>query len=54
VNGGKEGKCQGIEGSANVNDVWVWMWPHITFCTISNYDILSFFLSFNRFSPSDL
>jgi hypothetical protein len=44
VNGGKEGKGQGIEGSANGNDVWVWMRPHIGFCTIRNYDLLSFFL----------
>jgi hypothetical protein len=34
VNGGKKGKCQEIEGSANANDVWVWMSPHIGFCTI--------------------
>jgi hypothetical protein len=34
VNGGKKGKSQGIEGSANTNDVWVWMRPHIGFCTI--------------------
>jgi hypothetical protein len=34
VNGGKKGKSQGIEGSANPNDVWVWMRPHIVFCTI--------------------
>jgi hypothetical protein len=44
VNGGKKGKSQEIEGSANVNDVWVWMRPHIRFCTISNCDIISFFL----------
>jgi hypothetical protein len=44
VNGGKEGKGQGIEGSANANDVWVWMRPHIRFCTIGNFDLLSFFL----------
>jgi hypothetical protein len=44
VNGGKEGKSQGIEGSANANDVWVWMRPHIGFCTIGNCDIHSFFL----------
>jgi hypothetical protein len=31
---GKKGKSQGIEGSANANDVWVWMRPHIGFCTI--------------------
>jgi hypothetical protein len=34
VNGGKKGKSQGIEGSANANDVWVWMRPHNRFCTI--------------------
>jgi hypothetical protein len=44
VNGGKKRKSQGIEGSANANDVWVWMRPHIGFCTIGNYDLLSFFL----------
>jgi uncharacterized membrane protein len=44
VNGGKEGKSQGIEGSTNANDVWVWMRPHVGFCTIGNCDILSFFL----------
>jgi hypothetical protein len=44
VNGGKEGKSHGIEGSANTNDVWVWMRPHIRFCTIGNCDLLSFFL----------
>jgi hypothetical protein len=44
VNGGKKGKSQGIEGSANANDVWVWMMPHIKFCTIGKCDLLSFFL----------
>jgi hypothetical protein len=44
VNGGKKGKSQGIEGSANTNDVWVWMRPHIRFCTIGKCDLLSFFL----------
>jgi hypothetical protein len=44
VNGGKEGKCQGTEGSANAIDVWVWMMPHLRFCTIGNCDHLSFFL----------
>jgi hypothetical protein len=44
VNGGKKGKSQGIEGSANANDVWVWMRPHIGFCTIGNCDLFSFFL----------
>jgi hypothetical protein len=44
VNGGKKGKSQGIEDSANANDVWVWMRPHIGFCTIGKCDLLSFFL----------
>jgi hypothetical protein len=44
VNGGKKGKSHGIEGSANANDVWIWMRPHIRFCTIGNYDLISFFL----------
>jgi hypothetical protein len=44
VDGGKKGKSQGIEGSANANDVWVWMRPHIGFCTIGNCDLHSFFL----------
>jgi hypothetical protein len=44
MNGGKKGKSQGIEGSANANDVWVWMMPHIRFCTIGKCDLLSFFL----------
>jgi hypothetical protein len=44
VKGGKKGKSQGIEGSANANDVWVWMRPHIRFCTIGKCDLLSFFL----------
>jgi hypothetical protein len=44
VNGGKKGKRKGIEGSANTNDVWVWMRPHIRFCTIGKYDLFSFFL----------
>jgi hypothetical protein len=43
VEGGKKGKSQGIGGSANANDVWVWMRPHIGFCTIGNCDLLSFF-----------
>jgi hypothetical protein len=45
-NGGKEGKSHGIEGSANANDMWVWMRPHIGFYTTGNCDLLSFFLSF--------
>jgi hypothetical protein len=44
VKGGKKGKSQGIEGSANANDVWVQMRPHIRFCTIGKRDLLSFFL----------
>jgi hypothetical protein len=43
VNGGKKGKSQGIEGSANANDVWVWMRTHIKFCTIGKCDLVSFF-----------
>jgi hypothetical protein len=43
VNGGKKGKSQGIEGSINANDVWVWMRPHIGFCTIGKCDLLSLF-----------
>jgi hypothetical protein len=54
VNGSKKGKGQGIEGSANVNDVWVWMRQHIGFCTIGKCDLLSFFLSFDRISPNSL
>jgi hypothetical protein len=34
LTGGKKGKSQGMEGSANENDVWVWMRPHIEFCNI--------------------
>jgi hypothetical protein len=44
VNGGKKGKSEGIEGSTNANDVWVWMRPQIRFRTIVNCDLLSFFL----------
>jgi hypothetical protein len=43
VNEGKKGKSQGIEVSANANDVCVWMRPHIVFCAIEKYDIRSFF-----------
>ncbi len=42
---GKKGKSQGIEGSANANDVWVWMRPHIGFCTIGKCDLIAFFHS---------
>jgi hypothetical protein len=51
VNGGKKGKSQGIEGSVNANDVWVWMRPHIKFYTKEN--VISF-LSFNKISPNSL
>jgi hypothetical protein len=44
VKGGKMGKSQGIEGSANAKDVWVWMRPHIRFCAIGKCDLLSLFL----------
>jgi hypothetical protein len=44
VKGAKKGKSQGIEGSANANDVWVWMRPQIEFCTIEKCDLLFFFL----------
>jgi hypothetical protein len=45
VKGGKKGKSQGIEGSANANDEWAWMRPHIRFCTIGKCDVLPSFLS---------
>jgi hypothetical protein len=44
VNGGKKGKRQGIEGTANANYVCVWMMSHIGFFTIGKCDLLSFFL----------
>jgi hypothetical protein len=44
VKRGKKGKSQGIEGSANANDVWVWMRPHIRFCTIEKCDLFSYSL----------
>jgi hypothetical protein len=43
VNVGNKGESQGIEGSANANDVWVWMRPHIGFFTIGKCDLLSIF-----------
>jgi hypothetical protein len=45
VNGGKKGKSQEIESSANANDVWVWMKSQIRFCTIGKCDLLSYFIS---------
>jgi hypothetical protein len=44
-NGGEKGKSQGIDDSANANDMLVWMRPHIGFCTIGKCDLLSCFLS---------
>jgi hypothetical protein len=44
VNRAKKEKSQGIEGSANVDDVWIWMRPHIRFCAIGKCDPLSVFL----------
>jgi hypothetical protein len=44
MNEDKKEKSQGIEGSANANDVWVWMMPHIEFCTIGNCDLYFFLL----------
>jgi hypothetical protein len=52
MNGGKKGKSQVIEGSANAYDVWVWMRPHIRFYTIENCDILSFFLLIESLSAA--
>jgi hypothetical protein len=43
--GVRNGKVKELEGSANANDLWVWMRPHIRFCTIGKCDLLSFFLS---------
>jgi hypothetical protein len=44
VNVGKKVQSGGIEGSANADDVWVWMRPHIRFCAIGKCDPLSVFL----------
>jgi hypothetical protein len=52
VNGGKRGKSQGIEGSANADVVWVWMRPHIEFYTIGKCDPLSVFLLIESFSAA--
>jgi hypothetical protein len=52
VNGGKKGKSQEIEGSANADDVWVWMRPHIGFCTIGKCDPLSVFLLMESLSAA--
>jgi hypothetical protein len=45
VVGGKKGKSQGNEDSANANDMWVWMKPQIGFCTIGKCDLFSYFIS---------
>jgi hypothetical protein len=52
VNEGKKRESQGIEGSANANNVWVWMRSHIRFCTIGNCDLLSFFLLIESLSAA--
>jgi hypothetical protein len=45
VVGGKKGKSQGNENSANANDMWMWMKPLIRFCTTEKCDLLSYFIS---------
>jgi hypothetical protein len=52
VNEGKKENSQGIEGSANANDVWVWMRPHIVFCAIGKCDPLSVFLLIESLSAA--
>jgi hypothetical protein len=52
VKGGKKRKSQGIEGSANANDVWVWMRLHIRFCTIGKCDLLYFFVLIESLSAA--
>jgi hypothetical protein len=37
-------KNQGLEDSANANDIWVWMRSHIRFCTIQKCDLHFHFL----------
>jgi hypothetical protein len=44
VKRGNKVKSEGIKGSANANDVWVWMMSHIRFYTIGKCHLLSFFL----------
>jgi hypothetical protein len=54
VNGGKKEKSQGPEGSTSANDMWVWMRPHIGFCTIGKCGLLSFFQQNLSQHPVDL
>jgi hypothetical protein len=43
---------KGLEDGANTNDMWVWMRPHIRFCTMRKCDIhFHFFL---KVSPASL
>jgi hypothetical protein len=44
VKRGNKVKSEGIEGSANANDMWVWMRSHIRFYTIGKCHLPSFFL----------
>jgi hypothetical protein len=52
VNGSKKEKSQGIKGSANANDMWVWMMSHIGFCTMGKCGLLSFFLLIESLSAA--
>jgi hypothetical protein len=45
VVGGKKGRSQGSEDSANANDMWVLTKRQINFCTIGKCDLLSYFIS---------
>jgi hypothetical protein len=45
VVGGKKGKSQENEDSANANGMWLWMKPQIGFCNIGKCDLLSYFVS---------
>jgi hypothetical protein len=52
VKRGNKVKSEGIEGSANANDVWVWMRSHIRFYTIGKCHLLSFFLLIESLSAT--
>jgi hypothetical protein len=54
VIGLRKGKVKKLKIVQMQKNMWVWMRPHIGFCTIGKCDLLSFFLSFNRISPSSL